>query len=1082
MAESIVAELVKTIADKVGSEVCKTIVGVADIESQIKGLQDIKNTIEATLLDADSAQVCTHSQRDVLEKLELGIAKLIDFQDAKAAKAKQKELMGGSKFTKEVRLFFSTSNQLVSPFKDARKIKGITEELSRMARNHAQFGSIVSSSSLNQTRTLSNVSGSYMSTDMVIGRDGDMDKMVSLLLDTSTAAGVLPVASIVGMGGVGKTTLAQYVYNDERIKRYFDLQLWVSATQVFNVKDVLRQMVTCATDEKALDYDINQLQRCLYQAIVGKRFLLCLDDVWDDDSLRAKWLELRALLRVGAEGSQVLLTTRSTTAARIIGTQDPYMVTDLGNEDSLLLLRHVAVTEWHEPGVETILKEISDMCPKVPLAIRAIGSLLAGKHTVQEWRAFRKDQLANFASYGRDVMGTLRLSYHQLDTRLKLCVLYCSLFPKGYDFHKRSLIHLWIAMGYVEGEYTDQNPEEVAEGYVLCLLNRGFFYCHFRDGHKCPNSFYMHNLMHDLVLSIAGYKYKIADSDTNEFDERVCHVSFRYTDCSWRVPSSLFKIKQLKSFLLPIPFEGMWFDQKVRIFPLNDIYIPTFQSLRALRMHGLGITELPRSLGKLIQLRYLDFSKNALRKLPDSITQLVNLYVLDLSHCRNLEELPQKMNKLVALRHLYLFYCDNLSHMPKGLRRLTSLKTLGRFVVGKPRTSLTPYGSKAKLACDLADLGCLCNLKGKLTIVLGDRSNDIVSEAKSVNLDKKEITKFTMDFRESRLQDEMVLENLKPGADLEDLSIKNYGGKRLPCWMREGIHLWLPNLVSVRIVGCKECINMCSFGRLPHLEYLSLESLDKVEYIENGSSSKSNVVLLVDEYPSTPLFLSLRRLTLTEIPRLKGWWSMIESVQDQSQNQLLKCLPPFPKLEEVEMDMELVISLAQEFLPGFSSLRHLTVRDKTKDVAEQTCGTSNVLPKQRQPVILLKNYLPKLQELYFFNNEMEHIPEEFRGMSSLEDLRIFCCTALEAVPEWIDSLTSLKSIDISYCPRLKSLPREMSNLSNLTYLRLEGCSRELTERCQSPSGEDWPKIQHIPTIYIQPPILKWGRMKRINQS
>ncbi|XP_074320025.1 disease resistance protein RGA2-like [Silene latifolia] len=1003
----------------------------------------------------------------MLEKLERGLAKLIDFQDAKATKAKKKQLMGGSKFTKEARLFFSTSNQLVSPFKDARKINGITGELSRVARNYAQFGSIVSSSSYNQTRILSNVSGSYMSTDMVIGRDGDRDKMVSSLLDSSAAAGVLPVASFVGIGGVGKTTLAQYVYHDERIKTYFDLQLWVSATQDFNVKDVLRQMVTCATDEKALDCGIDQLQRCLYQKIAGQRFLLVLDGVWDDDSLRAKWIELRALLRAGAQGSQVLLTTRSKTVARIIGTQEPLIVSDLEDDDSLLLFQYVAATEWHEPGVESIAKEIAKMCPKVPLVIRAIGSLLAGKHTVQEWRAFRNAQLANFASYGSDVMGTLKLSYDQLCTRLKLCVVYCSLFPKGFEFQKTSLVRLWIAMGYVEGEYTDQNPEEVAEGYVLCLLSRGFFYCNM-DGYKCPDFFWMHNLMHDLVLSIAGLKYKMADSNTNEFDERACHVSYHLAEdeSSLKVPSSLFKIKQLKSFLLPLQWDMNSNSKPVRLFPLNDISIFRMVSLRVLRMHGLGINKLPGSIGKLIHLRYLDFSNNVIRKLPESITQLVNLYLLNLSYCRSLEELPEDINKLVMLRHLNLRKCDKLSHMPKGLRSLTSLETLGHFVVGKPRTSLTPpYGSKAKLAGDLADLGGLDNLKGELTIVLADRSKDIVSEAKAANLDKKEITRLTMIFRESNIEDGMVLENLKPGANLKYLKIENYGGMGLPCWMREGIHLWLPNLVGIKVVDCKECINMCSFGRLPHLRFLDLRRLDKVEYIEeNGSSNKSDMVVLADECPSAPLFPSLAYLTLMDIPELKGWWSMTESAQDSSQNQLLKLMPAFPKLWSVQMDMKVVISLAQVFLQRLSSLHSLFICGKIKDVAEQTCGPSNV----RQPAILLKNYLPMLRDLSFENNQKEHLPEEFRGMSSLTSLTIYNSEALEAVPEWIDTLTSLESLEILKCPRLKSLPHEISNLSNLKTLNLVGCSRELAERCQSPSGEDWPKIQYILDITIRP--------------
>ncbi|XP_074319891.1 disease resistance protein RGA2-like [Silene latifolia] len=991
--------------------------------------------------------------------------------------------MGGSKFTKETRLFFSSSNQLISPFKDARKIDGVAEGLSRIARNHAQFGSIVSSSSSNQTRTLAdhvqpemprnwirNVSGSYLSTDMVIGRDGDRDKIISLLADSSAAAGILPVASIVGIGGIGKTTLVQYVYNDERSKRLFDLQLWVFATQDFNVKDVLRQMVTCATDEKAFDYDIDHLQRRLFSAISGKTFLLVLDGVWDDDSLRAKWLELRTLLRLGAQGSQVLLTTRSETVARIMGTQDPFLVSDLGNYDSWLLFRHVATTKWHEPGVQAIGKEIAEMCPKVPLVIRAIGSLLAGKHTVQEWRAFRNDQLTNCASYGPDVIATLKLSYDQLSPRLKLCVAYCSLFPKGYLFYKFELIQLWIAMGYIEGEYTDKRLEDVAEGYVLCLLNRGFFYCTDRDGYKCPDRFRMHNLIHDLVLLIAGFKYKMADSITDEFDERVCHVSFHLAgQSSWQVPSSLFKIKQLMSFLLPLPSEGMYSMKQVRLFPLNDTSIFRIQSLRALRMCGLGINKLPRSLGKLIHLRYLEFSNNSIRKLPDSITQLVNLYLLNLAHCQRLEELPEDISKLVMLRHLMLYGCNNLSHMPKGLLRLTGLQTLDYFVVGKPRNSLTLYGSKAKLACDITDLGSLDNLKGRLRIFLVDRSNDLVSEAKAANLIRKEITAFTMKFRGSRIEDEMVLENLKPGADLTFLGIANYGGKRLPSWMREGIHFSLPNLVHVRIAQCNECINMCSFGRLPHLKYLELNILDKVEYIENGSSNNSNMIVLIDEHTSTPLFPSLLSLTLRDIPMLKGWWSIKESALDQGQNQLRKWIPPaFPKLERVEMDTELVISLAQVFLQGIPSLQDLTVPGITKVVAEQTSIPSNVRPKQRQPIVFLKSYLPVLRRLKFLWNEIERLPEEFRGMSCLISLEIYDCKAFEAIPEWIDSLTSLRSLYVSKCPRLKSLPLGISKLSNLNLLALKQCSGELAERCQKPLGEDWPKIQHIPNIIIEP--------------
>ncbi|XP_074318063.1 putative disease resistance protein RGA1 [Silene latifolia] len=402
--------------------------------------------------------------------------------------------------------------------------------------------------------------------------------------------------------------------------------------------------------------------------------------------------------------------------------------------------------------------------------------------------------------------------------------------------------------------------------------------------------------------------------------------------------------------------------------------------------------------------------------------------------------------------------------MPRGLGSLSGLETLGLFVVGKPANSVTPYESKAKLACDLSDLDCLDNLKRRLTIILADRSKDIVSEAKASNLARKELKYLTMIFRESRLVDEMVLENLKLSADLTYLSIEKYGGMRLPSWMREGIHCWLPNLVDIKIDECKECINMCSFGRLSHLQSLYLNGLDKVEYIENGSSSKSDMVVLADEDPSTSLFPSLTHLHLSDIPRLKGWRSVTDSVEDRVQNQLLKWMPAFSKLEEASMEMELVISLAQ----GISSLKNLTV-------GEQRCGPSNVTIKQRQPVILLKNYLPWLRHLTVHNSQMEHLPEEFRGMSSLIILAIYG-EALVAVPEWIDSFTSLEYLYIVNCPELKSLPHEIRNLSNLEYLYLDGCSTEIAERGQAPSGKDWLKFNIFPTLSLNP--LKMGKKIR----
>ncbi|XP_074281616.1 disease resistance protein RGA2-like isoform X2 [Silene latifolia] len=806
---------------------------------------------------------------------------------------------------------------------------------------------------------------------------------------------------------------------------------------------------------------MDQLQHRLFGAIAGKKFLLVLDGIWDHDSLRTKWLELRSLLGIGAQGSKVLLTTRNDTVARKISSQDPYMLCDLHEEECWLLFQHIAYTQWHEPGVGAIGKEIAEMRPKLPLVIRVIGSLLAGKLTVQEWEAFRNDQLRNFASYGRDVMGTLKLSYDELGRELKLCVAFYSLFPKRLQYEKSFIIRLWIAMGYVKPEYANQSPEDVAEGYVSCLKKRGFF------KNNMSNYLCMHNLMHELVLSIAGFKYKLADSSTDKFDERVCHVSYRpfanIIEEPWKIPSSLFKIKQLQSFILPLPCPGFRFFDHLGIFK-HDVFLSSFQSLRSLRIHGVGIKKLPRSLGDLIQLRYLDLSNNPIRKLPTTITQLVNLYLLNLSYCKSLEELPKDISKLVMLRHLSLHACDNLSHMPKGLGNLTELETLDRFVVNNSRS-----GTKADFVCGLAYLNQLDNLKGLLILFVISQSKDIVQEAKAAKMENKEnITNFYIKFRESTKQDELMLDNLQPNANLRSLGIMNYVGERLPSWMREQLHWWLPNLVEIHIYNCKGSKHLCSFGRLSHLRLLELVGIEDVEYIENNGGS-DNTVAPVNERSSTPLFPSLEMLILLDMPKLKGWFSIQDTrqpAQNDVQHHQLNCIPAaFPRLQELKTDMAVLRIMASVFLPGIASLVTLTILGKRTE--ETTTVPSTLSTTQRPPLVFLNSFLPNLTNLMFFREyHIKGLPENFRDMTSLKYLNVEKCTNLEVVPEWIGNLIFLEALSISRCPKLTSLPHSISNLLNLKSLFLDKCSFKLAEKCSEPTGEDWPKIQHIPNICI----------------
>ncbi|CAO2838560.1 unnamed protein product, partial [Amaranthus hypochondriacus] len=550
MAEQIIGGAISKIVTTLGSKTYKKITFAKKLDSHINNLQDLKTTVEATLLDADLMESsCTNAQQDVFNKLRSALVELDDFLDETETRAQLKEVIHGNKFIKAVRVFFSESNQLYSPLRDAHKLKAIVERFDAIAKNHAHFGALTANLPILHQNCASSVQ-IYRSgiSDLVVGRDKERDNIVSALSEGAMALEKLSVSSIVGIGGVGKTALAWYVYNDERVKNTFEVQFWVSATQDFDFNKVLEKIILSGDNgKKPLDWDIDQLYHHFRRAIGGKKFLLVMDNMWDQDSLREKWVRLRSLLELGANGSQVLLTTRDTKVSGLMDCANICKIGDLTQDDSWLLFKRIAFTGLQEPGVEAIGEQIARMCQKVPLVIWSIAGHLAEKRTVSEWQAFRDDQLAHFTSYGRGIMQTLKLSYDHLDEKLKLCVCYCSLFPKRFIFDPECLIYHWMALGYIESKDKNQNLEDVGREYVYSLIGRGFF-CLSYVGEELV----MNDLVHDLVVWIAGYKYKMVDEKTNEIDERVHHlfVNLARQPMYWNVPLSSMRLKSLKSFLL----------------------------------------------------------------------------------------------------------------------------------------------------------------------------------------------------------------------------------------------------------------------------------------------------------------------------------------------------------------------------------------------------------------------------------------------------------------------------------------------------------------------------------------------------
>ena len=275
----------------------------------------------------------------------------------------------------------------------------------------------------------------------VYGREEIKEEMLHWLLsgEKNAADNNVDVMSIVGIGGSGKTTLAQLLYNHERVTQHFQLKACVCvSTEVFLLEEVTKSIlkeVGCAT--KSED-NLNLLQLKLKESVGSKKFLLVLDDVWDIKSL--DWDGLQIPLLAAAEGSKIVVTSRSETAARIMEAVHTHHLEKLSPEDSWSLFTKLAFPDGDAsayPHLETIGREIVNKCQGLPLAVKALGSLLYSKVEEKEW----EDILNSNAWYShivQEILPSLALSYHYFLLQRSVVFPTVRFFPRIMNSTKRS--------------------------------------------------------------------------------------------------------------------------------------------------------------------------------------------------------------------------------------------------------------------------------------------------------------------------------------------------------------------------------------------------------------------------------------------------------------------------------------------------------------------------------------------------------------------------------------------------------------------------------------------------------------------
>ncbi|XWS59064.1 hypothetical protein CRYUN_Cryun08bG0090100 [Craigia yunnanensis] len=694
MAETILSEVAASLVVKLGSLAVKEIRLSWGLVDEVKKLEATMSTIKAVLLDAEERQGKNHELQNWLWKLKDVCYDVEDIlEEFEIIVAQHEDILKYKSFQRKVRRFFSRSNPAVLGFKMAHKVKGIREKFDDIAADRSKFHLMERVDSRRIVHKERDMTHSFIRPSDVIGRDDDIENIIDILMHQGEDKDLL-VIPIVGIGGLGKTTVAKMVYNDERMDYHFDLKLWVCVSASFNVAKLARDICSLATGKNCSDLTIEQLQYRLRSTLVGNKFLLILDDVWNDN--RAKWIELRDLLIGGALGSKIVGTTRSPLVATIIGSVPAYNLTGLSQEDCLSLFLKWAFNEGQEkqhPNLVEIGREIVKKCGGVPLAVRTLGSLLYSTTDEREWLSIRDNEIWKLKQRDNDILPVLKLSYDQMQPYLKQCFAFCSMFPKNYLFYSFELIQFWMAHGLLQPAAENKELEDIGLWYMKELCSASFL--QVVEDYEFFFTCKMHDLIHDLSLSVAQNECCTLNSLAENVPEKVRHLSFSDTSfLSQEVPKFLLQFDKVRTMFFPIKGVGPSSESFV------SLSISRFKYLRVLNLSDSCLEVLPSSFGTLKHLRYLDLHRNIrIKKLSESICSLQNLQTLRLEDCSQLEEIPQGIGNLInlrfleittkqallpekrieclsSLRFLSFFECDNLKHLFEGIHHFTALRTL----------------------------------------------------------------------------------------------------------------------------------------------------------------------------------------------------------------------------------------------------------------------------------------------------------------------------------------------------------------------------------------------------------------------
>ncbi|XP_028091847.1 disease resistance protein RPM1-like [Camellia sinensis] len=524
--------------------------------------------------------------------------------------------------------------------------------------------------------------------------------------------------SVVGMGGLGKTTLVKKVYDDVTVKKHFDSHAWLNVSESFKAEDLLKDMIQQLFEEimqpvpvGVETMSIDRLKYLVNNFLQQKRYVVVFDDVWSVKD----WEAIKYMLPDKNCGSRVIITTRFADIASTCREETDghvYPLMPLSQEESWTLFCNKTFRgNLCPPNLKQISLRILKRCEGLPLAIVAISGVLATKDRsrIDEWEMLYRSLGAELE--GNDKLESMKkalsLSYNDLPCYLKICFLYLSIFLEDQRISCNRVIQLWTAEGFVNA-IEGKTKEEVANGYLGELFNRSLIQVVRRNPDGRPYNFRIHDLMREIILSKAREQNIVTTICRQGLrsPEKVRRLMIRSTSDNVEYSDRFSRLRSLFVWgvmdSLPIASLRELFRCGLRLLnvldlegtPLDTIPDEVFKliHLRYLSLRATKVKMVPKLIGKLENLETLDLAYTYVTELPDEILRLQNLRNLLLYHYKDKRvsfefidasgfKAPSKIGSLQSLQALFMIEADQRSgggiSIVKDLGKLTQLRTLG---------------------------------------------------------------------------------------------------------------------------------------------------------------------------------------------------------------------------------------------------------------------------------------------------------------------------------------------------------------------------------------------------------------------